>query len=213
MVNCKRRCVIVGAGGHASMVIEALEAMGNVDVVAVLDRNPELCGHQILGCPVSGGDELLPQLRREGANCFVVGLGGIGDNSPRIALYQLACSYDLQPLTVIHPSATVSGRATIGAGSVVLNGALVNGGARIGMNAIINTGAIVEHDCQIADHVHVATGAVLCGGVVVGDSAHIGAGAVVRQYLAIGSHALVAAGSVVVRNVENHTLVKGVPAK
>ena len=57
-----------------------------------------------MGIPIRGGDELLPELVKEEANCFVVAVGATGDNQPCKYLYELALSYDLEPLTVIHPN-------------------------------------------------------------------------------------------------------------
>ena len=49
--------------------------------------------------------------------------------------------------------------------------------------------------------------------VVVGDDVWIGANAVVLPGVTIGSHCVVAAGAVVTKDVPDHTLVGGVPAK
>lgn len=49
--------------------------------------------------------------------------------------------------------------------------------------------------------------------VVVGDDVWIGANAVVLLGVTIGSHCVVAAGAVVTKDVPDHTLVGGVPAK
>ena len=49
--------------------------------------------------------------------------------------------------------------------------------------------------------------------VVIGDDVWIGANAVVLPGVTIGSHCVVAAGAVVTKDVPDHTLVGGVPAK
>ena len=49
--------------------------------------------------------------------------------------------------------------------------------------------------------------------VVIGDDVWIGANAVILPGVTIGSHCVVAAGAVVTKDVPNHTLVGGVPAK
>jgi len=205
-------CVIIGGGGHARVVIDAMRASAAATPQLVLDADRARWGTELCGVPVRGGDERLPELAREGITHFVVGVGGVGDNGPRRRLFELALRHGLLPLRVCHPSAVCSPWAAIGEGSAVLPLAVVNAGARVGRNVIVNSGAIVEHDCVIGDHVHVATGARLCSTVRVDAMAHIGAGAVVRQCLSIGERAVVGAGAAVIRDVPAEAVVAGVPA-
>jgi len=206
-------CVILGGGGHARVLIDVLRSSAAAVPYAVLDCNRSLWNGQLLGVPIPGGDELLPDMVNHGVTHFVVGVGSIGDNQPRRRLFELGLSHGLVPLTVQHPSAVCSQWARVGPGSVLFPAVVVNAGAILGANVIINTGAIVEHDCVIGDHVHIATGAKLTSTVRVGDGAHIGAGATVRQCLSIGEGAVVGAGAVVVEDVPPQTIVAGVPAR
>ena len=208
-----RRCVILGGGGHARVLIDAMQQSGTAIPQAVLDADPALWGTDLLGMPILGGDDQLPRLVQQGITQFVVGVGSIGDNRPRQRLFDLALKHGLAPLTVCHPSASCSPWATVGPGSVIFPQAVVNAGARIGVNVIVNTGAIVEHDCVIGDHAHIASGATLASTVTVGALAHIGAGATVRQCIAIGECAIVGAGAVVIRDVAPGTTVVEVPAR
>ena len=205
-------CVVLGGGGHARVVIEALQAGGAATPIAVLDANRALWGTKILGVPVLGGDERLPHVVQQQVRHFVVGLGGVGDNQPRRRLFDHAVASGLRPLTVCHPSAIRSPSAAIGEGTVLFPGSVVNAGVRLGLNVIVNTGAIVEHDCVVGDHAHLASGAILASAVKVGAFAHIGAGVTVRQGLFIGAGALVGAGAVVVKDVDPWVVVVGVPA-
>lgn len=206
-------CVVLGAGGHARVVIDAIRASACATPVAVLDADHALWGTDVLGVPVLGGDERLPQLAEQRVGHFVIGVGGIGDNQPRRQLFARAVAAGLRPLTVRHPSAVCSSWASVEHGCALLPGSVVNAGAHLGVNVIVNSGAIIEHDCRVGSHVHVATRAALAGAVSVESLAHIGAGAVVRQGLTIGEGAVVAAGAVVVTDVQPWTIVAGVPAR
>jgi UDP-perosamine 4-acetyltransferase len=205
--------VILGGGGHATVLLDCLLDTGQVQIVGILDRDAGRSNTSVFGVPVLGGDELLAGLIADGVALFAVGLGGASNNRPRARLFETGLSHGLRPLTVRHATATCSRRAELGAGVQMLAGAIVNAGAVIGANVILNTGSIVEHDCRLGDHVHVATGAKLAGGVVVADLAHIGAGATVRQGVRIGEAAVVGAGSVVVKDVPDGCVVAGVPAR
>lgn len=203
------RCVILGGGGHARVLIDCLRASKEAVPVAIVDADRSLWDKTILEVKVVGGDEKLEEMRDQGVSHFVVGLGGTKDNGPRRMLFERAMELGFHPVNVRHPSAICSPSAEIGAGSVLYPRSVVNACAKIGRNVIINTGAIIEHDCVIGDHAHIATGAMLCGTVMVGEMAHIGAGAVVRQNQKIGARAVVGAGATVVNDVRDGESVWG----
>ena len=69
--------VLIGAGGHARVLADALHLLGLAGRAVVLDARPELCGTRLLGIPVAGGDELLPRMRSEGFTQFFVAVGGV----------------------------------------------------------------------------------------------------------------------------------------
>jgi len=207
------QCIILGGGGHAKVIIDCIREMGIAHPYGIVDVNAAMWGKEILGVPVLGGDELLPQLRERDIDYFAVGLGSVGDNSPRKRLFDLARLYNFKPLTVIHPAAICSKKADIGHGCQLLPGSIVNAGARLGVNVIINSGAIVEHDCEIGNHVHVATGAKLSGVVIVEEGSHIGVGATVKQCVRIGRNSVVGAGAVVIDDVKPNCIVVGSPAR
>lgn len=207
------RCVILGGGGHAKVLVECLRESAVGEPAAILDADRSLWGTELLGIKIRGGDDILPELFREGVLYFAMGVGSVKDNRPRKQLFEMAMAAGLRPLSTAHPSAVISPSAAIGEGTVLFPLSVVGAQAKIGKNVIINTGAIVEHDCVIGDHAHMATGARLAGGVRVAEAAHIGAGATVLQGLCVGQGAVVGAGAVVVRDVEPWTVVVGIPAK
>jgi len=205
------RLVILGAGGHARVVLDAARTMTDVEVVGLVtpdrDRGP------IDGAPIVGTDADLAALRATGATHAVVAVGSVEPGPARAALFMLIGAAGLTPAVIVHRAATVSPTASVGEGSVVLAGAIVNAGARIGRNAIVNTAAVVEHDCIVGDHAHVSPGAVLGGATRIGSHAHVGIGATVIHGLAVGSGAFVAAGAVVIADVPDGLRVAGVPAR
>lgn len=205
----KPRCVILGGGGHARVVIDCLRESGIADPFAVVDADSTRWGGAVDDVAIRGGDDQLATLRVEGVTLFAVGIG----QGPRAKLFAFGSAAGFAPVNAIHPRATISARATIGAGVQIFAAAVVNAGATIGENNIVNTGAIIEHDCRLGVHVHVASGACLAGGVVVEDGAFIGAGSTIRQGVRIGAGAIVGAGAVVTRDVPPSLTVAGVPAR
>jgi sugar O-acyltransferase (sialic acid O-acetyltransferase NeuD family) len=205
--------VVIGGGGHAKVLLDAMLASGETRTIGIIDADPARKGSRVLDVHILGGDDVLPELARSGTQAFVIGVAGTKDNALRARLFAQAAAFGLTPMTIVHPRATISRWASIGAGSQILAGAVVNAHASLGQHVIVNSGAIVEHDCEIGDHAHVSSRACLLGGVKVGDLAHVGAGAVVRQLIQIGRSAVVGAGAVVVKDVAAGITVTGVPAK
>lgn len=203
----------LGAGGHARVVIEILQHNPKYEVVCLLDTNSELHGKEVSGIPILGNDTLLPKLVEQGIRHCFIGLGSVGNATPRKKLYHLALSHNLEPVNSIHPTALISPSAQTGLGLTAAAYSVINAGVIIGENVIINTGAIVEHDCTIGSHAHIATGARLASNVQVGDGAHIGIGVSIRQCIVIGEGAIVGAGAVVVKDVPAASTVVGTPAK
>ena len=207
------RLVGVGAGGHARSLIDAVHSAGAWQIVGLVDRDVALWGQTILGCSVVGGDECLEDLFASGTRAAFIGVGGVGDNGPRMAIFARLRALGFELPGVQHRSAIVAPSAGLGAATVVLAGAIVNAEAVLGDNVIVNTGAIVEHNCEIGSHAHLGPGCRLGGQVRVGEAAHVGIGATVRQGISIGAGAIVAAGAVVVADVPPRITVAGVPAR
>ncbi|MFY9570837.1 MAG: NeuD/PglB/VioB family sugar acetyltransferase [Blastocatellia bacterium] len=116
-------------------------------------------------------------------------------------------------VSVIHPSAMISRRFTIGDGCVINAGVVVSHNAAIDAHVILNRGALIGHDNRIGQFCTVGPGANVAGGNVIGQGAYIGEGVVVRDHLSVGAEAVVGAGAVVVKPVPANSLVAGVPAR
>ncbi len=204
----RARVVLLGAGGHARAVLDALLAQGGCEVIGLLDDNPELHGREVFGYRVLGPTEAAGDV---GATHFVAAVGE--NNRVRAKLYERGLAAGLSPWPVIHPAAVISPRAEIGPGIQALPGAIVVAGACIGENVVLNTACSVDHDCQIGDHVFIAPGARLGGNVAVGRFVLIGIGAAVLPGRAIGEGSIVGAGAVVTRDIAPGVVAYGVPAR
>jgi sugar O-acyltransferase (sialic acid O-acetyltransferase NeuD family) len=203
--------MVIGAGGHARVLVAALQAC-RTQIAGFVTNEPEKGSGVMLGIERFGGDR---ELLARGADDIdlVNGVGSTGRPEARRAVFDRFHKAGFRFASVVHPASTVSADVTLGEGAQIMAGAVLQPGVTVGSNAIINTGALVDHDARIGDHAHVAPGACIAGGVTVGSAAHIGAGAVVIQNLSIGDGALVAAGATVVRDVPAAVSVAGVPAR
>lgn len=201
------RIIIIGAGGHAKVVIELLRAMTKSPAYCIGDSNsPDHC----LGVPVLRGDQNLRILRDDGYRMAIV---AIGSNRIRQRLSDLAVSVGYELVNAISPSAFVSPSATIGDGVAIMAGAVVNAETIVEDLAIINTGASVDHDCRIGRAAHIAPHCGLAGNVVVGAATFLGIGCKVVPSVRIGDDVTVGAGAVVISDLPSGGVFLGVPAK
>lgn len=206
--------IVVGAGGHAVVVADALLAAGE-RVLGFTDANAALHGRTLCGLPVLGDDHALDAHTPQTLT-LANGIGGVGSarGEPlRRRVQQHLAARGWQFVAVRHPSAVVSPFARIGAASQLLAASVVQPGAEIGEGAIVNTAAVIEHDVDLGAWVHVAPRALVCGSVKIGAHSHIGAGAVVRQGLRLGVDTVVGAGAVVVNDFVGGGMLVGVPAR
>lgn len=203
--------LVLGAGGHAKVVIDALQAAG-ADILGAVDADPTTDGKNILGVDILGTDAVALDHSPDAVS-LVNGVGSTTASSPRQDLYRRFVDAGYAFATVIHPSAVIGGEVEKADAVQIMAGAVIQPGCRIGANAIINTRASIDHDCVIGDHVHIAPGVVLGGGIAVGSGSHIGAGSCIIQNVHIGENVLIAVGAAVVTDIWDGARIAGVPAQ
>jgi UDP-perosamine 4-acetyltransferase len=195
-----RPVIVIGAGGHAKVVISVLKAMG-AKIIGAVDSNPATHGSTILGIPVIGGDDKI--LNHDPASIVLAnGIGSVRQPGRRAELFNLFSGKGYEFRTIIHPNCVISEGVTLGEGAQIMAGVILQPDAVIGRNVIVNTGATIDHDSVIGDHVHIAPGVTLSGNVTIGAGSHIGTGAKIIQGIAVGNDSLVRAGDVITKNID-----------
>jgi sugar O-acyltransferase (sialic acid O-acetyltransferase NeuD family) len=194
---------VIGAGGHAKVVISTLRAAGHT-VGGVFDDDPRKTGISLLGVKVLG---LTSDIVNTDYRAAVI---AIGDNVTRRNLAQRIKVAEW--ITLVHPAAWVDPTVKLGQGTVVFAAAVIQPDTIVGDHVIINTGSTVDHDCVVGDFAHVAPGVHLAGETQLGEGALLGIGVVVKPCCRIGEWAIVGAGGVVVKDVPASVTAVGVPA-
>ena len=202
-----RKVVIIGAGGHAKVLIDCLRFAG-WDVIGCTDADPT--PRTCAGVPVLGKDEILRKLRAQGVEHAFCALGS-NRVRERVGDELLAMEFSLP--SVLGPGANVAPSVQVGRGAAILPGASVNIDTVIGDLAIINTNAGVDHDGVIGRAAHIGPGAALAGRVEVGDRSFVATGSAVIPGRRIGADSVVGAGSVVVRDIPAGVTAYGNPAR
>ncbi len=205
------KIVIVGASGHALVVVDIIEKLAAYEVVGFVDDlNPQKHGKEFCGSSVLGGLAELESLLLGGVeDAFVA----IGDCNARRRIAQQVRAAGFRIPSLVHPHACVARGVQLGTGTVVMAGAVINPGCSIGDDVIVNTGATIDHECIVRDGVHLSPGVHLAGRVQIDSGTWLGIGAVVKDQIVIGKNTVVGAGSVVVSSLPDNCTAFGVPAK
>ena len=134
------RLVIIGAGGHGRVIADNALKNGYNEICFVDDSATGDC----IGFPIVGVIGDVEKLN-DGKTDFII---GIGNNATRKIIAE---KFDVNWVSLVHPSAQLAFNARIGKGTVVMANAVVNVCASVGDHCIINTGAVVEHDNTIGN--------------------------------------------------------------
>ena len=199
-----KQLVIIGAGGHGSVIADIARLNGYESIVFLDD----VCTERADGYPVLGKIEEAPRFMTDAD--FIL---AIGNNATRKRLQTRLADRGARLATLIHPAAVIGENVTVGKGTAIMAGAVVNPGTVIGEGVILNTCCSVDHDCRVGDFAHIAVGAHLCGAVTVGESSFICAGATVINNVSVCDDTTVGAGAVVIQNITEKGTYVGVPAR
>jgi sugar O-acyltransferase (sialic acid O-acetyltransferase NeuD family) len=201
------RIALIGAGGHAKVVADAIVASGHDQIFGIFDDSSSLRGGRLMGHMVLA---TTAEVLRAGADMVLV---AIGDNAARRRIFEQLKENGARFATVRHPSAVFASGALLGEGSIALAHSYVGVDTRIGSNCILNTACIVDHDCIVGAHTHLAPGVTVAGGVRFGEGVFAGTGASITPGIKIGDGAVIGAGAVVTCDVGEGSTVVGVPAR
>lgn len=204
MLQNKNGLIIIGAGGHAKVVLSIALADSQI-VLGYLDDTPALLNQIVTGYPVIGPSST----PLSDSNTAII---AIGDNQARQTIAQRQHHFPHWK-ALIHPRAYVHSSAKIGRGTVICAGAIIQPDVIIGDHCIINTGATIDHDTVIENYVHIAPGAHIGGQVKIGLGSFLGIGSSIIPDVELGAWVQVAAGGVVVNSVAAGKRVMGVPAR
>lgn len=210
--------VIIGAGGFGREVLdivndhnervanalsdETYDFLGFVD-----DGEPDASRLERIGARHLGPTSLLTDLP-EGCMYSI----GIGSGAVRRTLDATATAAGLQPATLVHSSATFGGDVRIGSGAVICANVSITTNITIGRHTHINLNCTVGHDAVLSNYSTINPLCAVSGDVSIGEAVMVGTNSAINQGLTIGEGAVIASGSAVTKDVEEFTLVAGVPA-
>jgi sugar O-acyltransferase (sialic acid O-acetyltransferase NeuD family) len=195
---------VLGAGGHGRVVADAAAASGAWTRVGASDRDASRCSGELLpGIALSPLNAALAQ-----SDAVHV---AIGDAQARER--EVKALRDGVLASIVHPRASVSPHAQVGAGCFIAAQAVVAPRASLGISVIVNHGAVVDHDVSVGDFSHIAPLVALGGGVKIGRAVLVGSGASVLPGRRIADGVVVGSGAVVAEDLDAPGVYAGVPAR
>lgn len=147
--------ILYGNGGFARVVEDLVEVLGG-KIIAVYDSNNKYN-------PNSHSNAKL--------------ILAIGNTEARSRIVK-EIRHDFA--TLIHPTASVSRKANIGKGCIILANATIQAQANIGEHVIINANVVVDHDAIIGDFVTTYPGAFFGATAEVQELSRIEGNTVIR---------------------------------
>ena len=198
--------ILIGVGGHAKSCIEVVELNGSYKISGLISQN-KIKEIKLLGYPIIGTDEDLPDLRKK-FKFALIAIGQIKSPEVRIRLYEMLIDLEFTLPVIISPNSYISSHSKIGFGTIIMNDVIINANSEIGNNCIVNNKVLIEHDTDIGDHCHISTGAILNGNVFIGKESFIGSGVITKESIKIGNRCVIGAGSVIKTNIKSNQIIK-----
>lgn len=198
--------LVLGAGGHASVLVEILLAQ-DYEVVGVVSPIID-CEREIFKKFTRYEDDSIVQDFSSSDVLLVNGVGSLPNSyTSRAKITEKFSKMGYRFASLVSDKAVVSSFAIIEEGVQVMAGAILQAGVKIDPYTIVNTGAIVDHDCKIGMNNHIAPGVTLSGNVITGSNVHVGTAATVIQNITLGDNVVVGAGAVVTKSIaRNHKI-------
>lgn len=207
MYDQQTKIVILGAGSFAEEILDvisdtdAFEPVGFVESVCL-----EKCGGMLAGLPIIWIDEVS---LFDDSYRGVCAVGSTG----RKGFIERAEELGLVFTSIVHPSAHISSRTSIGEGTVVGAGAILAASSVIGSHVVINRGNLIGHHVKIGDYVTISPGVNIAGRVTIADYCYIGMGSIILDGISVGEGSVIGAGALVTKDVPEYVQVVGVPAR
>ncbi|HSB67133.1 MAG TPA: NeuD/PglB/VioB family sugar acetyltransferase [Anaerolineales bacterium] len=199
--------IVYGGGGHGKALIDLIRILDTFSIVGIVDDNIPV-GTSIMHVPVLGGASILGELLKRGLHLAANAVGGIGNITSRINVFERLAREGFTCPVLTHPTAFIEISATLAEGVQVMPHAYIGSEAKVGFGVIVNTGAIISHDCVLGEYANLSPGAILAGEVNVGAATLVGMGVTVNLRVKIGSQARIGNGATIKQDVPDSGIVR-----
>jgi sugar O-acyltransferase (sialic acid O-acetyltransferase NeuD family) len=205
-----KKLMLVAAGGLAREALDVERLLDRFEEIRVVDDNPALWGGTLAGERIVGGLDLVPEYDDH----HLLVCAGRGPARRRIV--ERLCAWGVDPrrfATVVHPRVLVPPGCSVGAGSILLEGAVLTAQVRVGNHVVVMPHVTLTHDDVVEDYATLCAGVTLGGAVRVRSGAYLGMNSCVRERLTVGVDATLGMGAALVDDLPDGQTWAGTPAR
>lgn len=213
-----QKVIIIGGLGSGTVIAQAImdanaKGYNNIVVEGFMSHDKEV-GDLIEGIPVvvKQSKENINKCYQDGYK-FIFALHRMDGGEYFTSLYNELGLHSDMMATFVHPNTYVAPNVIVKPGAVILPFVMISAGAVIGENTLIMTGATIGHNTELANFTHIASQSVVGAYIKTSVGTHVGLNATVREYLTIGEYSTIGMGSVLTKNIGDHEMWAGNPAK
>jgi acetyltransferase EpsM len=111
-------------------------------------------------------------------------------------------------ISVVHPTAFISSKATVGKGVYIGANTTLSINAHVNNHSIINQNCSIGHDVTIGKHSIISSGCILSGRVEVGNEVFMGSEVVIIPLIRVGDNIIIGANTLVTKQIpSNHQVM------
>ena len=174
MNNKIKPVVVLGAGGHAKVLIEILIRM-EIEVLGVSIKftdKPEKTNYRLFS-----DDEVMSKFSPKEIN-LVNGVGSLPNHKVRYDLSMTYAEKGYNFISISHPSSIISSDVKIGKSVTIGANSLVYGNTKIGLGTFIGPSVTVSHDTDIGKFCLISVGSIIGARVSIQEEVFIGSGSI-----------------------------------
>lgn len=207
--NNMEKIIIIGAGGHASEIVEYIECMNfskysstiSFDIIGIIDDDFQNFSKYDYNYKYLG---TITNHEYQKNISYVIGIANLKYRKNIVEKFLTnGCKFT----NIIHPTAMIAKTANIGTGNVISHNVSIGPLANIGNFNVINSRVTIGHDSSIKDFNFLSPVVALGGNTSLESHNLIGTSACTIPGISIGSSNTVMAGMVLNKSIENNQVV------
>jgi sugar O-acyltransferase (sialic acid O-acetyltransferase NeuD family) len=168
-------------------------------------------GKTINGYPVLGGTDEIDKFLAEDF-FFMYAIHMIGRNIKTEEVFNKMSIPDERLATIVHKTAFVSDKATLGPGVFVMSNCYVGPQAKIGKCTLMMANALIGHNTTVGPLCHFSVGSITSSYINIGKVSDVTLGAKVLEKRNIGDYAVAGANSLITKDIPDYEIHIGSPA-